>query len=219
MLAGMQIAFTARIMKKIIKNLLVAAIGGISMLVAAQSHAEVIEGDINFTGRLYLDTSTTSITDATKVTSFKTFRVESDPSGSFADVGIEELDSVTSSVTTSDAYVLESTGEYTILTIGGFTLTLESSTIELQQLGLLSISGLGTLSGNGYESSPAYWYLSVTGAPSASGANKGSYAFSAGIIAPPPSSAVPDGGTTAILLGITMLGVFVVHRQLSVGKA
>jgi hypothetical protein len=87
--------------------------------------------------------------------------------------------------------------------VGGFTFDLIASTIVFQGNGFLSVSGTGTISGNGFDPTFGTWSFSTQN-PSA----KGIFSFSAA------GQAVPDGGSAVALLGIALTGMEVLRRRL-----
>jgi hypothetical protein len=84
--------------------------------------------------------------------------------------------------------------------VGGFTFDLLSSTIVVQNSSVLAITGTGTVSGNGFDATSMDWAFTTQ---SAGGINHLIFSFSAN------GTAVPDGGTTIMLLGsgLTALGI------------
>ncbi len=85
-----------------------------------------------------------------------------------------------------------------------FTFNLTSSFIALQNSSFLSISGTGVITGTGFDDTPGVWNFSSQG-PGAEG--KFSWSASTG-------NQVPDGGTTLVLLGASLLGLHGIRRKL-----
>jgi hypothetical protein len=91
-------------------------------------------------------------------------------------------------------------------TVGGFSLTLTSLTVDLDKSSptYLSLYGVGVLTGDGFDPTPGDWLASIQTAGSPA-------SFSWNAISG-PAEAVPDGGSTAMLLGITFMVLGVLGR-------
>jgi hypothetical protein len=92
--------------------------------------------------------------------------------------------------------------------VGGFTFDLTSSSIVYQggnPAGVL-VDGIGTVSGNGLTPETMTWSFS-TSDPGALGVDSLVFSFQAA------SGTVPDGGTTAMLLGVGVLGLGLLKKQ------
>jgi hypothetical protein len=78
--------------------------------------------------------------------------------------------------------------------VGGFTFDLDSATIVSQTPDFLNITGTGTISGNGFEDTPATWAFTVPDA----GGNDEIFTFSAQSAAPatPTPTATPTATAT-----------------------
>ena len=85
-------------------------------------------------------------------------------------------------------------------TVDGFTFSLIASNIVFQGDGFVSVSGTGTITGNGYHSNGT-WSFSAQDDPS-----NGVFSFSA--------TTAPDGGATVALLGLSLAGIEVIRRKL-----
>ena len=85
-----------------------------------------------------------------------------------------------------------------------FTFNLLTSTIATQTSAFLSVTGTGMVTGTGttnYTQTPGTWNFSTQ-----AGATGGQFSWSA-------ASAVPDGGTTMALLGLSLLGLYGARRK------
>jgi VPDSG-CTERM motif len=91
--------------------------------------------------------------------------------------------------------------------VGGFTFHLTSSTIVTQTATFLNVTGVGTISGNGFEATNARWAFSVQ---NAGGGTGDFFSFSANTA----SVGVPDGGSAVALLGISLVAIEFVRRKL-----
>ena len=83
-----------------------------------------------------------------------------------------------------------------------FTFNLTSSMIAFQNASFLSVSGTGTVTGTGYTQTPGTWNFS-TQEPDVGG----KFTWSAS------AEAVPDGGTTMALFGLSLLGLYGAGRK------
>jgi len=89
--------------------------------------------------------------------------------------------------------------------VGGFTFDLLSSTVVTQNAQFLSISGTGIVSGNGFDPTAMEWSFT---AQNAGGRPRTIFSFSANGIA------VPDGGTTVMLLGAALGALGLARRYI-----
>ena len=87
--------------------------------------------------------------------------------------------------------------------VGGFTFDLLSSAITFQDSGSVTVLGTGTITGHGFTPTTGTWRFSTQDPP-------------AGTVGTPPQTvfsfsastgAVPDGGTTVVLLGLSLVAV------------
>jgi hypothetical protein len=74
--------------------------------------------------------------------------------------------------------------------IGGFTFNLTSSTVVSQSATFLDITGVGTITGNGFNATPGTWSFTATQADGSSNPN---FSFQASTVA------VPEPGTLTLL--------------------
>jgi len=91
--------------------------------------------------------------------------------------------------------------------VGGFTFDLTSATVVTQNATFLDIIGVGTVSGNGFDSTNARWAFTVQ---NAGGGTGDFFSFSANIA----TVGVPDGGSAVALLGISLGAIEFVRRKL-----
>ena len=89
--------------------------------------------------------------------------------------------------------------------VGGFTFDLTSATVVMQNATFLNITGVGTVSGNGFEVTNARWAFTVQ---NAGGGTGDFFSFSAN------TASVPDGGSAVALLGISLVAIEFVRRKL-----
>jgi len=162
-----------------------------------QADAALIDGAITFSGGATYDTM--SLATATRVNNFSDVVVQS-TEGDFSSIAVG------TSVTMGSPWIFSpSTPTPGLWTVGGFTYDLTSATVVFQSADFLSITGTGTISGNGFDPTPGMWnFTSQT--PSANGI----FSFSAGTA----TQGVPDGGTTVALLGLGLGAVELIRRRL-----
>lgn len=96
--------------------------------------------------------------------------------------------------------------------VDGFTYDLTTSVISDQGgapgSGHVTVDGFGTISGNGFDSTPGSWHF-TTQDPSADA----QFSFSAA------TGAVPEGGSTVLFFGMGLVGVAGLRRMVRVPKA
>jgi hypothetical protein len=88
--------------------------------------------------------------------------------------------------------------------VDGFSYDLDTSTVVLQNADFLIITGTGTIMGNGFDATPGTWSF-TSQSPDANGV----FSFSAS----GDFQGVPDGGITAALLGVSLVGMELLRRK------
>lgn len=186
-------------MKNLSKTILtVVAVGLLSSgLFCQQAQATPITGDITFGGVVEFDSHNLSL--AKQVSTWNLAIVTSD-SGDFSSIP------VLSSVTIAPWIFNPSTPTIPLWSVGGFSFDLMSSTIVTQTNFFLNVTGVGTLSGPGFDPTPGTWSFTVSNA-------KGETRDAFGFQSDTASGLVPDGGTTAALLGLALAGIEVLRRK------
>ena len=179
------------------------ALGLISCAFCVQQAQAVPPDVITFAGGVELDAG--SVNDATQVIGWldelgnrPTVESVSGVFAAFANVG--------DSVTFTPTWSFESGPIALFWQVGGFTFNLIASNIVFQGGGFLSVSGTGTITGNGFDATAGTWSFSAQDDPS-----NGVFSFSA--------STVPDGGATVALLGLSLAGIEVIRRKLRRAKS
>ncbi|MBV9010422.1 MAG: VPDSG-CTERM sorting domain-containing protein [Verrucomicrobia bacterium] len=158
-----------------------------------EAQATQISGMLNIAGTATFDTN--SLATAKAVTNFSNVTVGGGNTGAFASIAVG------TSVAMASPYVFNpSTATPMLMSVGGFTFDLTSSTVVAQTKNFLDITGTGFISGNGYNSTPATWAFS---SQNATGQPHNTFTFSANIGAQP----TPDSGMTVALLGAGLLGL------------
>lgn len=178
----------------------ILAVGSLSLGFGGRSAEAIpINGSITFNGGAVYDTS--SLATATRVNAFSNVKVTSSDGdfGTFTNPG--------DPVTMASPWIFSpSTPTPALWSVGGFTYDLASATVMLQTADFLFIEGTGTVSGNGFDPTPGTWSF-TSQSPSANGV----FSFSGGSGA----QGVPEGGSTAALLGIALVGVAIASRKLT----
>lgn len=183
---------------KNLKTLKLIATIAIGAIAASSATAAPINGDINISGSGTLNN--TGINDATQLTSI-TAEVGAGSTGDYATIAIGTAvtiaDLVWNTVNYTGALVVN---DFWSINAGQYTFDLATITYNQVTAGTLTIQGTGTAQGTGFDDFTGYFTLSS----SSSGT---SIAFSS-------TTAVPDSGHTAALLGLGMLGLAGLARRL-----
>ena len=93
-------------------------------------------------------------------------------------------------------------------TVGGFTFQLNTSSVVSQSASFLNVQGSGVITGNGYDPTNGTWSFTI---PSAS--NNATFAFAAG-----QTTNAPDGGSTAVMAGLALVGLALAGRRFGGSK-
>jgi PEP-CTERM motif len=179
------------------KRIVTAAL---SILVAASVftpslRAAPITGSIDFAGVVTFDSM--SLANATQVTQWNSSFVLQD-SGSFSSIAPG------TNVTMAAPWIFNpSTATPSLWSVGNFKFDLASSVIVSQSASFLNITGLGTLSGNGFDPTPGTFSFTVS---DSNGQNQSTFGFQA------QSSAVPEPSTLA-LLGAGVAGLISARKR------
>jgi len=179
----------------------VCGVGGIAQAVP-------ISGDITFAGGVELDT--TSAGTATEVLAWTGVNGEGSPTVISADGSFSAL--VGDSATFSAPWFFNSGSVADLWSVGGFTFDLTSSHVIFQggSPAVVAVDGIGAVMGNGESPEAMTWSFS-TSDPGAAGISTLVFSFQ---VASGTTAAVPDGGTTAMLLGLGVLGLGLVKKQI-----
>ncbi len=171
-------------------------------LLGSQAHAAQIQGDIDFGGVVTFDT--TSLATATRINLWNLSYVLQ-RQGDFV-----PFTNFQQSVTMAGSpWVFNPSAALpNFWMVGGFTFNLTSATIFSQSNTFLNIQATGTLTGNGYDPTPATYTFTAS---RADGGNANTFSYQSKTIA------VPEAGSTALLgIGALALGMgFARRRKLS----
>jgi hypothetical protein len=197
-------------MKTLTKAILVIFAAGFATCVLSTPRAEaaLINGRIDFAGSVMFDSS--ALQNVTQVVEWRDvfgnagFSNVAAFNGSF--VGFVNLgDQAT--MATPWTFLPPPGGQPALWSVGGFTFDLTSATVVMQTAEFLNISGVGTLSGNGFEDTTARWAFTVQ---NAGGGTGDFFSFSGNV----STQGVPDGGSAVALLGIGLVVVEFIRRKL-----
>ena len=196
-------------MKNLTKTILTLIAAGFALtaLSTQEAQAAKISGRIDFGGSVMFDAS--ALQNVTQVVEWRDifgnagFSNVAAFNGSF--VGFVNLgDQAT--MATPWTFLPPPGGQPALWSVGGFTFDLTSATVITQNATFLNISGVGTVSGNGFEDTTARWAFTVQ---NAGGGTGDFFSFSANT-----ASVVPDGGSAVALLGISLVAIEFVRRKL-----
>ena len=199
--------------------IMVAAAAAVCGMVGV-AQAVPISGNINFVGGVELNSSSSA--NATEVTSWSGFGGTGSPMVESADGSFAGITPGTAANFTSP-WFFDSGSVANLWSVGGFTFDLTSSSIVSQgttveggkAVGHVTVEGIGAIMGNGESAEAMTWSFSVND-PSA----KGIFSFQVadGTVGSTPGGGgetnVPDGGTTAMMLGLGVLGLGLIKKQM-----
>lgn len=192
----------------------VHCLAGVAAVLLASTqtpYAIPITGNIGLTGALTFNTDSSATASA--VTSWVSPIVTTD-SGVFGSPSVFAIASGTAVSMASPWSFTTSTPITSFWSVGGFTFELLSSSIVSQggvagSTGYVDVQGTGLVSGNGYSATPMSWNFTSQDPQSARGPDRWTFSASGGSI----GTGVPDGGATAMLLGLALTGVAIIKRK------
>jgi len=193
-------------MKNLTKTILTLIAAGFALTAISTQEAQAakITGRIDFAGAVMFDSS--ALQNATQVLEWR------DVMGNLGFSNVAAFNgSYSGFVSLGDMAAMATPWVFTMPTTGlwsvdGFTFDLTSATITMQNASFLTIKGVGTVSGNGFDATMAKWAFSVQ---NAGGGTGDFFSFSANT-----ASVVPDGGSAVALLGISLVAIEFVRRKL-----
>lgn len=179
----------------------------VAMAFTASVQATLITGTVRMSGDVTLDT--TSLATANGASSFSAVSVVGSPTGSYVGTAGQ---SVTwkafawnpSTAPVNDLWKFSYLGN-------DYTFDLGTITSVSQNLSSLLVLGVGTvdISGGAYQTTLANWSFQIT---DTSGGTGGSFVFGFS----DSNTAVPDGGTTVMMLGGALAGLGLLRKKLFV---
>ena len=185
------------------KTLTMIAVAAAILGFSANVQANQINGSITFGGNATLDADASV---ATEVLSWHGFGNTGSPfvTGASYDFATFITPGPLTTVAIVAPWSFNSGPISSFWTVGGFTFNLTSSTISSQGVGGVLVTGIGSISGNGFDITEGTWNFSTQ--PGGIGTT---FSFSAS------STAVPDGGNTLMLLGsaLSVLGFGVFRKS------
>ena len=192
------------------KNSLIkfAGVAAVAFALVQSLQAAPITGTIGFTGNVTLNTGSASTATAVVAWGNPTAVTVTTATGSFATVSSGSLVNGLGAWTFNFPSVSTPTFSWNV---GGFTFNLATSSIISQGgtaglNGYVNVSGIGTVTGNGYDATSLIWSFS-TQDPAVIGGANGIFTFS------DSHSSVPDGGATVALLGLALTGAGMLRKQ------
>jgi len=201
------------------RKLAISLAAGALVFGVPRSEATQITGTVGFTGSF--SGAPLNLANATSI-SFVNPKVQTVEAGSILDLYIDVGDSASIASPLNVAGVAPTAlplpssglGAGVIYTVDGFTLTLTSLTLSSESAKNLILDGVGTLSGHGYQTTPGD--INIAFSRSGNTLPGASFTFAATSSANPSTTRkAPDGGTTAMLLGVGLLGVAGLRRKLA----
>ena len=178
---------------------LIAAVAIAAVAFTQTSNAAFINGTIGFSGTAQLDGST--VGTSTQVVSWGANTVGI-TGGDFNSVALG------SAVALASPWFFNSGAINSFWAVGGFTFNLTSSSVFSNAAGFLSINLVGTVSGNGFTPTALHGRVTIQD-PSVANNRTFNYTESLSF------NSVPDGGTTALLLGSALSGLALIRRKLT----
>jgi hypothetical protein len=186
----------------------------VAAMTASEARAATITGEVFFTGTgtLMLGAALSNPADADGIDFINPVSIEENISnGDYAGLQAGTQATFTDLMGAAAFGVVGTTGAFvvnpfwTFTDVGGtgltytFNLTTVTSNALVGNARVLYGSGIATISGGSYDPTPGVWQLSTSG-------NQSSISFSS-------YASVPDGGTTAALLVLAILGIGLVRRN------
>lgn len=174
-------------------------------LAVVSAHAIPITGTVRMGGDVTLNTN--NLATATTAVSFSSVQVSAASTGAYTGTGGSAVTWKSFSWAPSNAPI----NDLWTFTSGLWTYTFDLAQITSvnQSIGSLEVRGRGTADivglGSTYETTPVNWSFEIT--DTSNGTGSATFAFTNS------NTAVPDGGSTAILLGSAILGVFAFARR------
>lgn len=168
----------------------------------ASAYAVPINGTIDLAGTAQFNGP---IASATQVSSFSNAHVE------FAEGDFATFTNTNDPVAITAPYIFNPSTAYSPLySVGGFVFSLTSSTIVMQDVHGLVITGNGFFTGNGFDMTAGTWAFSSQNAGGS--ATRTKFSFSTDSVA---QGNVPEGGSALALLGIGLVAVEALRRKLA----
>ena len=179
------------------KLALLAAVAIVATAFTQTTQAVPVTGNVGFSGAVQLNSG--SVQTATTATAWFDTVVNA-TSGSFTTIANN------TAVNLATPWTFNSAAIPSFWTVGGFTFDLISSSIHSQDGLFLNVVLAGTVTGNGYDATAFSGTFQVANPPA-----NGLTTFTERL----SFNAVPDGGSTMMLLGGAVMGLGLIRRKLS----
>ena len=167
-----------------------------SFTLAGPLHAVPISGSLHFGGTAHLDA--TSVDTATKVVNWGAVNLVDTATGSFSGL-------TGHSVNVNAPWTFYSAYYENFWNISGFQMNLSSSTVFDNYGGVMTVFLAGTVFGNSYDPTGFVGWVKIFD-PAAPG---GDFKYTESL----DFVSTPDGGTTILLLGLTLSGLALLRRK------
>ena len=175
---------------------------------ASSAQAAQITGSIDMSGTVTLNNML--LGSATATTGFNNVMVGGMPTGTYA-----VIPNMTPATWTNFGWNPSTTPVNNLwsVTSGANTYTFDLATVTVvtQTNAFLNLLGTGTLEATGFDNTPGMWSFTVSN-PTGGAAPNANFTFANSNVAVP--SGIPDGGSTVVLLGGTLIGIAALRRRL-----
>ena len=182
---------------------------GITLGSIATSQAIPVTGTINFSGSATLVSLTTppTVNNATGVSAWQNVVVGAGGGdGSFDAI----LPGTPASMFAPWTFNYAGPRIANFWQVGDFSFALDSSFIFLHASGFLNVRGTGVITGNGFDATAGNWSFTTQDEPTKKGLPPVfTFTWSGA------TTALPDGGTTVMLLGTALSGLAMLRRKLA----
>ena len=186
-----------------IKLLSVAAA---ALTLSSTAQAALITGTIDFSGTATLNTNVLQNATHVIANGFSNVTVSNTEAGS----SLAAVANGTAVTFTGAQYNFNGTGLpiANFWSVGGFSFQLTSSAVIVQLPGFLNVQGAGIMTGNGFEATTGTWFFTSQGV-----SQNPQFSFSS-----TNTTNAPDGGSTAVLAGLALVGLALAGRRFGVAK-
>ena len=197
------------------KSVILKSVSSLALVLALNSATALavpISGTIGFTGPYVANNS--NLTAATQITfsnsGLTQIVTDGSASGSFAGIASGTPVTMFTPLIVNQPGVVLPNGP--IWSVGGFSLTLSSLGEVFNNANILALQGAGSITSTslGLDTTPGTWVATFNNATSGAVTN---FTFSASSAANP--AGVPEGGSTAVLLGLALVSLGSVSRRLT----
>ena len=178
---------------------IIAAVAAVAMALSPSVQAIPVTGVIGFSGTAQLDG--TSVGNSSEVLAWNPDNTTGISSGSFAGL-------TGSAVTLAAPWFFTSGPLASFWSVGGFTFNLTSSSVVLNSGGFLAVLLVGTVVSANFDTTAFIGRVTIQDPATV---NTGLFHYTESL----SFNAVPDGGTTILLLGAALSGLALIKRRLT----